>query len=105
MGLTQLIDTELGDRVKLFGFQYGEIIRNLTNVFLGGGGCIEDIGTHLGDHLKTIPGNNVPSLDTVLRSIQELSTANTSFTSKAHIFYDLYINNKFNKLNIKSYDP
>ena len=101
-GVTQLIDTELGDRVKLFGFQYGEIIRNLNNVFLGGGDCIEDISTHLGDHLKVIPGNNVPSPDTVLRSIQELSTINTSFTSKADISYDFNINNKLNRLNIKT---
>ncbi|MGE0090921.1 MAG: IS1380 family transposase, partial [Bacteroidales bacterium] len=43
IGLNQLIDTELGNRVTLFGYQYSDIIRNLTNVFFSGGDCIEDI--------------------------------------------------------------
>ena len=47
-GLSQLIDNELGQRVKSFGFSYSEIIRNLTNVFCSGGSCAEDIQTHLG---------------------------------------------------------
>lgn len=101
-GLSQLIDTELGDRVSLFGYQFSDIIKNLTNVFLSGGDCIEDIGTHLGDHLKTIPGNYVPSPDTVLRGIKELSTENTIYTSDSGISYNFNINEKLNRLNIKS---
>ena len=101
-GLSQLIDKELGSRVKLFGYQYSDIIKNLTNVFLSGGDCVEDIGTHLGEHLKTIPCNNVPSPDTVLRGIKELSTENTVYTSESGISYNFNINKKANKLNIKS---
>ncbi len=101
-GLSQLIDKELGSRVKLFGYQYSDIIKNLTNVFLSGGDCVEDIGTHLGEYLKTIPGNNVPSPDTVLRGIKELSTENTVYTSERGIYYNFNINKKANKLNIKS---
>ena len=48
-GLSQLIDNELRVRVKTVGYQYGEIFRNLTNVFLCGGDVIEDINTHLGE--------------------------------------------------------
>ncbi len=70
-GISQLIDNELGRRVRTSGFDYSEILRNLSNVFLSGGGVIEDISTHLGEHLKMIPGNNVPSPDTVLRAIKE----------------------------------
>ena len=101
-GISQLIDTELGDRVSLFGYQYSDIIKNLTNVFLSGGDCVEDIGDHLGEHLKTIPGNNVPSPDTVLRGIKELSTENTVYTSDRNISYNFNINKKLNRLNIKS---
>ena len=101
-GLSLLIDKELGSRVKLFGYQYSDIIKNLTNVLLSGGDCVEDIGTHLGEHLKTIPGNNVPSPDTVLRGIKELSTENTVYTSESGISYNFNINKKVNKLNIKS---
>ena len=101
-GLSQLIDNELGQRVKSFGFSYSEIIRNLTNVFCSGGSCAEDIQTHLGKHLKSIPGNNVPSADTTLRGIKELCTSNTTFISKQNNNYEFNINTKLNTLNIKS---
>ncbi|MCK4921636.1 MAG: IS1380 family transposase [Bacteroidales bacterium] len=101
-GISQLIDNELGIRVKTIGFDYSEILRNLSNVFLSGGGVIEDISTHLGEHLKMIPGNNVPSPDTVLRAIKELSTPNTSFKSNSGIDYDFNINTRLNRLNIKA---
>ena len=71
-GLDSLIDRELGLRSKLVGYQYSEIIRNLTNTFLAGGDHIEDINNeHLKKHLTLIPCNNVPSPDTVLRGIKE----------------------------------
>ena len=70
-GLSQLIDNELGQRVKTVGFSYSERIRNLTNVFCCGGSCAEDIQSHLGKHLKSIQGNIVPSADTILRGIKE----------------------------------
>ena len=83
-GMSHLIDKELGMRVKYAGYQYSEIFRNLTNVFLSGGDAIEDISTHFGEHLKNIPGNNVPSADTVLRSLKELTTENTVYTSDSN---------------------
>jgi hypothetical protein len=85
--------------VRTSGFDYSEILRNLSNVFLSGGGVIEDISTHLGEHLKMIPGNNVPSPDTVFRAIKELSIPNTSF--KNGIDYDFNINIRLSRLNIK----
>ena len=101
-GISQLIDITLGKRVKTIGFDYSDIIRNLTNVFFSGGDVIEDISTHLGEHLKMIPGNNVPSPDTVLRGIKELTTPNTSFESKSGIDYNFNINTNLNRLKIKS---
>jgi hypothetical protein len=101
-GISQLIDNELGTRVKTVGFSYSDIIRNQFNIFFSGGDCAEDIQTHLGKHLKSIPGNHVPSADTILRGIKELSTQNTSFTSNQGKTYDFNINTKLNLLNIKS---
>ena len=101
-GLSKLIDTELGMRVQTTGYQYSEIIRNLSNVFISGGDCIEDISTHLKDHLTTIPDNQVPSPDTILRGIKELSTDNTPLISTSGNLYDFNINTKLNSLNIKS---
>jgi len=73
IGLGELIDTELGSRVRTVGYSYSDIIRNLCNVFLSGGGVIEDMGTHFGDYLAEIPNNKVPSPDTVLRGLKELT--------------------------------
>jgi hypothetical protein len=101
-GLTQLIDNELGERVRFAGYQYGEIFRNLTNVYLSGGDAIEDINTHFREYLKSIPDNNVPSADTVLRAFKELTTENTSYVSGSGIYYNFNINNKLNVLNVKS---
>ena len=78
------------------------IIKTQFNIFLSGGDCAEDIQTHLGKHLKSIPGNHVPSADTILRGIKELSTQNTSFSSNQGKNYDFNINTKLNLLNIKS---
>ncbi len=96
MGISQLIDNELGTRVKTVGFSYSDIIRNQFNIFYSGGDCAEDIQTHLGKHLKSIPSNHVPSADTILRGIKELSTQNTSFTSNQGKTYDFNINAKLN---------
>jgi len=63
VGMSHLIDNELESRVKTVGFTYSDIIKNLVNIFYSGGDCAEDIQTHLGEHLKSIPGNSVPSAD------------------------------------------
>jgi len=102
VGLNQLIDNELGSRVKYVGFSYSDIIRNMTNVFLSGGDVIEDIGSHLNAHLKEIPNNKVPSPDTVLRGLKELTTQNTIHKSEAGLSYSFNVNKKLNSLNIKS---
>src|SRR5450759_3420471 len=101
-GISQLIDNELGERVKTVGFSYSDIIKNQFNIFYSGGDCAEDIQTHLGKHLKSIPGNHVPSADTILCGIKELSTQNTSFTSNQGKTYDFNINKQLNNLNLKS---
>jgi hypothetical protein len=102
IGLSRLIDSELGERVKYAGYSYSEIIRNLTNVFLSGGDVIEDVSSHLGKHLKEIPNNNVPSPDTIQRGLKELTTENTVYQSESGICYNFNVNKKLNLLNIKS---
>lgn len=101
-GMSQLIDKELGVRVKTIGYTYSDILKNLFNVFYSGGNCAEDIQSHLGNHLKSIPENQVPSADTILRGIKELSTSNSVFTSEQDISYNFNINLNLNSLNIKS---
>lgn len=101
-GLSKLIDSTLGNRVKNTGYQYSDIFKSLTNVFMSGGEVIEDLNTSFGKHLKNIPHNKVPSPTTVIRGINELTVDNNVFTSKNDIAYNFNINTKLNKLNIKS---
>lgn len=101
-GISKLIDSTLGCRVKTTGFQYSDIIKSLTNVFMSGGDVIEDLNTSFGEHLKNIPNNNVPSPTTVIRGINELTVDNTMYTSKSGKSYNFNINTKLNRLNIKS---
>lgn len=51
IGLDQLIDRQLGLRSFLTGYQYSEIISSLFWIYLCGGNCVEDIGTHFGSEL------------------------------------------------------
>ena len=41
--LSSVIDSTLGMRCKLYGYQYSEIIRSLMSVYFCGGICIEDM--------------------------------------------------------------
>jgi hypothetical protein len=100
--LSQLIDKELGMRQSTKGYTYGNVIKNLSNVFYCGGDCAEDIQTHVGNDLKLIPDNVVSSADTVLRIVKELSTENSTFVSQQGKSYNFNINSSLNNLNIKS---
>lgn len=102
IGMNQLINNELGIRGEMATYSYSDIIRNYSNVFYCGGDCAEDIQAHLGNHLKSIPDNQVPSADTLLRGVKELAVPNEQFTSNSDISYQFNINTKLNLLNIKS---
>lgn len=102
-GLDSLINNGLGIRSKLTCYQYGEIIRNLTNTFLAGGDHIEDINNeHLKEYLIIILDNNVPSPDTILREIKKLAADNVSYVADSGISYNFNINTRLSRINIKS---
>ena len=42
-GLTSVIDSTLGFRCKLYGYQYSEIIRSLMRIYSRGGPCPQEI--------------------------------------------------------------
>ena len=50
--LSSVTDSTLGMRCKLYGYQYSETIRSLTNVCSCGESCIEGVTTHLMFHLS-----------------------------------------------------
>ena len=80
--LSSVIDSHLGLRSTLIGYQYSEIIRAIFSVFCCGGDCMEDLNLYLKDVLTERPHTRVPSADTVLRGIEELATENISYTAE-----------------------
>ena len=79
--LSSVIDSTLGLRCRLFGYQYSEIIRSLMSIYFCGGSCIEDVTTHLMNHLSLHPTLRTCSSDTILRAIKELTQESISYTS------------------------
>ena len=62
--LSSVIDSTLGMRCRLYGYQYSEIIRSLMSVYFCGGSCIEDVTTHLMYHLSLHPTLARPTTST-----------------------------------------
>ena len=100
--LSSVIDSTLGMRCRLFGYQYSEIIRSLMSVYFCGGSCIEDVTTHLMSHLSLHPTLRTCSADTILRAIKELTQENISYTSDTGKTYDFNTADKLNALLIKA---
>ena len=101
-GIPQLVDGELGQRVKTFGFNYSDIFSNHLAVFLSGGDCTEDIQEHLHDHLLKVKGLSVCSADTILRGIKELASPVEELTGPTGVKHFFNINKPLNKLMVKA---
>ena len=86
--LSSVIDSTLGLRCRLFGYQYSEIIRSLMSIYFCGGSCIEDVTTHLMNHLSLHPTLRACSSDTILRAIKEVTQGNLSYTLDTSKNYD-----------------
>ena len=100
--LSSVIDSHLGLRSTLIGYQYSEIIRAIFSVFCCGGDCMEDLNLYLKDVLTERPHTRVPSADTVLRGIEELATESILYTAeKTGNVYDFNTAEKLNQLLIK----
>lgn len=57
-------------------YSWNDIICSLLSIYLCGGDCIEDLQTHLKDHFHKNPYIKLPSPDTVLKRLSELSVDN-----------------------------
>ena len=99
--LSSVIDSTLGLRCTLYGYQYSEIIRSLMCVYFCGGSCIEDVTTHLMHHLSLHPTLRTCSADTILRAIKELTQDNISYTSDTNKTYNFNTADVLNKLLVK----
>ena len=96
--VSSVIDSTLGLRCRLFGYQYSEIIRSHMSFYFCGGSCIEDVTTHLMNHLSLHPTLRTCSSDTILRAIKELTQENISYTSDTGKNYDFNTADALNTL-------
>ena len=96
--LSSVIDSTLGLRCSSFGYQYSEIVRSLMSIYFCGGSCIEDVTTHLMNHLSLHPTLRTCSSDTILRAIKELTQGNISYTSDTGKNYDFNTAHTLNTL-------
>ena len=96
--LSSVIDSTLGLRCRSFGYQYSEIIRSLMSIYFCGGSCVEDVTTHLMNHLSLHPTLRTCSSDTILRAIKELTQENISHTSDMGKNYDFNTADTLNTL-------
>ena len=100
--LSSVIDSHLGLRSTLIGYQYSEIIRAVFSVFFCGSDCMEVLNLYLKDVLTECPHTRVSRADTVLCSVEELATENRSFMAeKTGSIYDFNTPEKLNHLLIK----
>ncbi|MBQ9667306.1 MAG: IS1380 family transposase, partial [Prevotella sp.] len=75
------VDSYLGLRCTLFGYQYGEALLAMMCNFVSGGDRTEDINVLKGK-LPQRPGFRICSPDTVLRILSELSVEDVVYTSE-----------------------
>ena len=61
--LSSVIDSHLGLRSRLIGYQYSEIIRAVFSVFCCGGDCMEDLNLYLKDVLAERKGEQLDLFD------------------------------------------
>ena len=96
--IMEQFDSTLGLRCRSFGYQYSEIIRSLISIYFCVGSCIEDVTTHLMNHLSLHPTLRTCSSDTILRAIKELTQENISYTSDMGKTYDFNTADTLNTL-------
>lgn len=82
-------------------YTWKDIIYSLYSIYLCGGDCIEDLQAHLKGHFHNNPFVKVPSPDTVLRRLAQLSEENkTCFTKRGVVEHVYNANEMLEKLNI-----
>ena len=83
-------------------YGWKDIIYSILSIYLCGGDCIEDLQVHLKAHFQKNPFINVPSSDTVLKRLKELSEDNNQcFTKRGTVEHTYNRNPKLEELNVE----
>jgi hypothetical protein len=96
--LIESIFPELSSNSK---YSWSDFFNTLISLYLCGGEYIEDIQSHLKNHFQDNPYMKMPSSDTMLRRMSELSVDNRScVTKRGSVTHTYNYNEKLNLLNL-----
>jgi hypothetical protein len=97
-----LIESNLPELGNQSQYSWKDLIYSLMSVYMCGGDCIEDLNDHLKPHFVKNPFVKMPSPDTVLRRLGQLSQPNSTCRTGRGAVDHLYNTNKtLDRLNLK----
>jgi hypothetical protein len=96
-----LFDKYLPELAHQSIYNWKDIIYSILSIYLCGGDCIEDLQIHLKTHFQKNPFVNIPSSDTVLKRLKEVSEDNNRcFTKRGTVEHTYNRNSKLEELNV-----
>ena len=82
-------------------YSWKDIIYSMLSIYLCGGDCIEDLQVHLKEHFQRNPFVNLPSSDTVLKRLKELSEDNNQcLTKRGSVEHTYSRNSRLEEFNV-----
>lgn len=99
--LGDLFESHLPNLKAQSSYSWNDIIYSVLCIYLCGGDCIEDLHTHLKNHFQDNPFVKIPSPDTVLKRLSELSQeTKTCRTNRGSVDHCFNTNTTLEQLNI-----
>lgn len=100
--ISNLFENHLPELNKQSKYCWKDLIYSLMSIYMCGGNCIEDLNDHLKPHFIKNPFLKLPSPDTVLRRLSELSEPTKTCQTERGVVNHLYNTNKtLDLLNLK----
>ena len=101
LGISQTLASHLPLLGKSSRYSWSDIFNSLLSVYFCGGDCIEDLQTHLRPHFNANPFVDLPSSDTVLRRLSQLSNPEQHcYTRRGSVKHRYSVNDCLLRLNM-----
>ena len=101
LSLDKVINGTLYVRSSTYnGYQWNEVMSAMSDVFLCGGDCVEDVNRSE-CHLRESPEVRIPTSHTIGRAIKELSHENLGYRSSSGNVFKFHTNPRLNDLLMK----
>ena len=101
LSLDKVINGTLGVRSSTYnGYQWDEVMSTMSDVFLCGGDCVEDVNRSE-CHLRESPKVRIPTSHTIGRAIKELSHEDMEYKSSSDNVFRFNTSPRLNDLLMK----